>query len=118
MAAKFTSWRSQKMSENSTHGRPSEKPINVLLELVGRRWILRVVWELRGGPLTARALRTRCDQAPPGSLQARLVDLRQAGFVEHRSGSGYALTDVGRAFLSAFMSLYFFAEEWKAAENQ
>lgn len=92
--------------------RRSAKPINVLLELAGRRWVLRIVWELREGPLTARALRSRCDQAPPTSLQARLDDLRLAGFVELRPGAGYALTARGTAFLEAFMPLYAFAEDW------
>ena len=47
-----------------------------LLDLLGRRWSLRVLWELRDGPLTSRALRAACDEASPSVLQARLADLR------------------------------------------
>ncbi|WP_157545734.1 winged helix-turn-helix transcriptional regulator [Hamadaea tsunoensis] len=31
------------------------------LDLFGRRWNLRVVWELRHGPVGFRDLRQRCD---------------------------------------------------------
>ena len=53
-----------------------------LLDLLGRRWTLRILWELRDSALTSRALREACDDASPTVLQARLADLRQAGFVE------------------------------------
>lgn len=84
----------------------------VLLDLLGRRWTLRIIWELRDGPLTARALRTACDEASPTVLQARLAELRAAGLVDHAVGRGYGLTCQGREFMAAFMPLYDFAERW------
>lgn len=92
----------------------SDRPIMVLLDLLSRRWTLRILWELRGGPLTSRALRTACDEASPTVLQARLTDLREADLVELRPGEGYGLTPLGREFLMAFMPLYGFAERWVA----
>ena len=83
-----------------------------LLDLLGRRWSLRILWELRDGPLTARALRAACDEASPSVLQARLSDLRDGGLVEHTAGSGYGLTAQGTEFLTAFQPLYGFAERW------
>ncbi len=83
-----------------------------LLDLLGRRWTLRILWELRDGPLTARALRSACDEASPTVLQARLADLRQAGLLEHTAGRGYGLTASGTELLDAFMPLYAFAERW------
>lgn len=83
-----------------------------LLDLLGRRWALRIIWELREGALTARALRTACDEASPSVLQARLSDLRDAGLIEHEAGAGYALTDSGRDLLDAFMPLHDFAGRW------
>jgi len=65
-----------------------------LLDLLGRRWALRILWELREQPLTSRALRTACDEASPTVLQARLMELREAGFVELTS-DGYRLTATG-----------------------
>ena len=59
-----------------------------LLDLLGRRWALRILWELRDEPLTSRALRTACDEASPTVLQTRLDELREAGFVGLGEGGG------------------------------
>ena len=61
----------------NVHGSRSGRPIMALLDLLGRRWTLRILWELRAQPLTSRALRTACDEASPTVLQARLADLRE-----------------------------------------
>ena len=86
----------------------------VLLDLLGRRWTLRIVWELRDAPLTSRALRQACDDASPTVLQARLADLRQAGFVE-LVPSGYRLTESGKELHGTFLPLYKFAERWSVS---
>jgi DNA-binding HxlR family transcriptional regulator len=83
-----------------------------LLDLLGRRWSLRILWELRHGPLTSRALRAACDEASPTVLQARLGELRDAGLVDHASGVGYRLTALGDELLEAFAPLYGFADRW------
>lgn len=100
------------MSERRVRGSRTGRPIMALLDLIGRRWTLRIVWELRDGPLTARALRAACDDASPTVLQARLAELRDAGLVEHAAGRGYGLTPRGREFMAAFMPLYDFAGRW------
>ena len=53
-----------------------------LLDLLGRRWTLADHVGAAREPLTSRALRTACDEASPTVLQARLSELREAGFVE------------------------------------
>jgi DNA-binding HxlR family transcriptional regulator len=83
-----------------------------LLDLLGRRWTLRIVWELRDGPLTSRALRTACDDASPTVMQARLTELREAGLVELLAGDGYRLTALGRELMERFLPLHQFAERW------
>jgi DNA-binding HxlR family transcriptional regulator len=80
---------------------------------LGRRWTLRIVWELRELSLTSRALRQACDDASPTVLQARLGDLRQAGFVELEPAGGYRLTDLGKELFGTFLPLHHFAERWK-----
>ena len=87
----------------------------VLLDLLGRRWTLRILWELRDGPLTARALRAACDEASPTVLQARLAELRAARLVDHAAGRGYDVTPLGRELLAAFRPLYGFADRWADA---
>jgi DNA-binding HxlR family transcriptional regulator len=97
----------------SVRGSRTGRPIMALLDLLGRRWSLRILWELRGAPLTSRALRTACDEASPTVLQARLSELREAGFVELGEGGGYGLTGQGRELCETFMPLHRFAERWK-----
>jgi DNA-binding HxlR family transcriptional regulator len=83
-----------------------------LLDLLGRRWTLRILWELRESTLTSRALREACDDASPTVLQARLAELRQAGFVELAPG-GYRLTEKGKQLLGTLLPLHRFAERWR-----
>ena len=94
-------------------GSRSGRPIMVLLDILGRRWSLRILWELREQTLTSRALRTACDEASPTVLQARLAELRQAGFVELAFGEGYRLTALGRELHETFLPLHRFAERWR-----
>jgi DNA-binding HxlR family transcriptional regulator len=72
-----------------------------LLDLLGRRWALRIGWELRDGTsLSFRALQERCNGMSPSVLNERLRELRGAGIVE-RDGAGYRLTAHGRSLLEA-----------------
>ena len=96
----------------SVRGSTSGRPIMALLDLLGKRWTLRIVWELREQALTSRALREACDDASPTVLQARLGDLRDAGLVELQTESGYRLTAMGRDLLDTFLPLHRFAERW------
>jgi len=100
-------------SSRSVRGSRTGRPIMALLDLLGRRWALRILWELRDAPLTSRALRTACDEASPTVLQTRLTELREAGFLELGDGGGYALTPLGRELCETFMPLHRFAERWK-----
>jgi DNA-binding HxlR family transcriptional regulator len=93
-------------------GSKTGRPIMVLLDLVGRRWTLRIIWELRGDQLTSRALREKCDDISPTVLQTRVSELRQAGFVALETQGGYHLTPLGRELLDSMNALYVFAERW------
>ena len=98
--------------KRAVRGSRSGRPIMALLDLLGRRWTLRIVWELRDAPLTSRALRTACDDASPTIVQARLSELREAGLVELEPGDGYRLTPLGRELEQTFLPLQRFAERW------
>jgi len=82
-----------------------------LLDLLGRRWTLRVIWELRDGPLTFRELQAACDGMSSSVLNQRLGELRDAGIAE-RAGEGFRLTDEGRRLLEAFGPLDAWARRW------
>ena len=101
------------MKKRPVRGSASGRPIMVLLDLLGRRWALRIVWELRDErSLTSRALRAACDEASPTVLQARLSELREAGLVELLAGDGYRLTPLGRELMQSILPLQHFAERW------
>jgi DNA-binding HxlR family transcriptional regulator len=72
-------------------GSTSGRPIMALLDLLGRRWALRVIWELRASPgPTFRELQTRCE--------------------------GYTLTDQGKALLTLLLPLNAWASTWRPTE--
>ena len=98
--------------KTAVRGSKTGRPVMALLDLLGRRWTLRIVWELRDGPLTSRALRTACDDASPTVMQARLSELREAGLVELLAGDGYRLTPLGQELMESFQPLHRFAERW------
>ena len=87
-----------------------------LLDLLGRRWALRVVWELRDGPLLFRTLQDRCDGVSSSVLNKRLGELRAAGAVSAGEG-GYRLTEEGRRLLDAFAPLNDWAARWALRER-
>ena len=93
-------------------GSRSGRPIMAALDLLGRRWALRVLWELRDGAQTFRELRTRCDAVSPTVLNQRLAELREAGIVAHEEGSGYGLSAEGTALLEALAPLHAWAVLW------
>ena len=65
------------------------------LDLSGRRWALRIVWELRVGPLNFRALQASCGHISPSVLQRRLHELREYGVIEKIPRLGYRLSTTG-----------------------
>ena len=98
--------------KTAARGSRTGRPIMALLDLLGRRWTLRIIWELRDGSLTSRALRAACDDASPTVMQARLSELREAALVELLSGDGYRLTPLGRELMESFQPLHRFAGRW------
>jgi len=87
------------------------------LDLLGRRWALRILWELREGGLGARALRARCDDMSSSVLYERLADLRTAGLVVRGDDGRYALTALGRQLGDAITPLQHWAERWSRAQR-
>ena len=65
-----------------------------IFDLLGKRWAMGVIWQLRKGPATFRALQGMCESISPAVLNSRLKELREARLV-HVTGEGYALTDMG-----------------------
>lgn len=83
----------------------------VALDLLGRRWALRILWELRAETLNFRELRTRCDEMSPSVLNQRLGELRDAGIIE-LADDGYRLTPQGIELISALAPINEWAKKW------
>ncbi|WP_203930804.1 winged helix-turn-helix transcriptional regulator [Virgisporangium ochraceum] len=93
-------------------GSRSGRPVMAILDLLGRRWTLRVLWELRADPVpTFRTLQHRCDGVSSSVLAERLSELREAALVE-RTEDGYRLTDQGRTLLDTLAPLETWARTW------
>jgi DNA-binding HxlR family transcriptional regulator len=94
-------------------GSTTGRPVMALLDLLGRRWSLRVLWELRDGDgLTFRQLQARCADVSSSVLNDRLRELRDAGVIAAHRGSGYALTADGRDLIDALQPLDAWAKRW------
>lgn len=91
----------------------SGQPIMVALDMLGRRWALRILWCLRNGEKkTSRALQTECEISSPNVLTTRLKELRGAGIVALESSGGYSLTEEGKQLLVALGPLAQWADQW------
>jgi DNA-binding HxlR family transcriptional regulator len=85
-----------------------------LIDLLGRRWALRVVWELRDGHLTFRALQEACDGVSPTVLNDRLRELRDSRLID-LTPEGYGLTALGQELRTVFLPLVEWSKRWARA---
>jgi DNA-binding HxlR family transcriptional regulator len=86
----------------------------VLLDLLGRRWTLRIVWELREAPRRFRELQDSIG-ASPTVINTRLTELREAKLVELDPDNGYRLTALGEELLRLMLPLHVWSEKWAKA---
>lgn len=86
------------------------------LDLLGRRWALRVLWELRDGPVGPRALLERCDGMSSSVLYTRLRELEEAGLVA-RVVDGWEVTRLGAELGPSLSSLDAWARRWAEATS-
>lgn len=94
-------------------GSKTGRPIMALLDLLGRRWALRILWELhQRGPTNFRSLQKHCGDISPTVLNSRLRELRDAGIVDLREGEGYVITAQGRALGKIIDQLNTWAKAW------
>jgi DNA-binding HxlR family transcriptional regulator len=84
------------------------------LDLLGRRWTMRVIWELQQGPAGFRELRRRADAMSSSVLADRLRELCEVGIVTTDADGVYHLTELGRGLRPALEPLLDWAERWSA----
>ena len=83
----------------------------LLLDSLGRRWSLRIIWELQDDPKKFRALRRACDGVSPSVLNKRLTELHNLGFIK-KTDDGYALTSDGDSLADRLRKLDRWARRW------
>jgi len=97
-------------------GSRTGRPIMALLDLLGRRWALRLLWELREEPApTFRELQARCGAVSSSVLADRLRELDEAAIVT-RSDRGYVLTAAGADLLGRLLPLDDWASRWTPSQ--
>ena len=94
-------------------GSTTGRPVVAAMDLLGRRWALRILWELRTEGTGPRALLDRIDGLSSSVLYDRLRELGEAGLVE-RGDDGYRLTATGRELGDAIAPLAAWADRWAA----
>ena len=88
------------------------------LDLFGRRWNLRIIWELQDGPVGFRALQQRCDNMSSSVLRQRLTELFDAHLVAQQPDTTYVLTELGRGAFQALRPLIRWSGEWAATMTE
>ena len=82
-----------------------------LLDLLGRRWTMRVLWELSISTRSFRDLQTSCDNVSSSVLNTRLNELKESRLVELDS-EGYRLSLTGSELLKIISPLREWADTW------
>ena len=117
--SKHDATASQTEAQGPRPGRPARgtrtgRPLLVVFDLLGRRWALRVLWELREEHLGFRALQERCDGMSSSVLRDRLAELTGAGLLHTDDAGRYGLSRHGRELLLALDPMGRWAERWAA----
>jgi DNA-binding HxlR family transcriptional regulator len=90
--------------------------ISQLLGLLEARYAMRVMWALKDGHAqTFRLLQDSVGGITPNTLNTRIKELREAGFVTHGS-DGYSVTPTGVDLLKRISDLQAFAGKWSATQ--
>jgi DNA-binding HxlR family transcriptional regulator len=95
----------------TVRGSQSGVAIMALFDLLGRKWNMRILWELRAKPLSFRALQQQCDAMSPSVLNTRLKQLAEARLLCPGT-QGYELSRLGQALTERLDPLRDWTSEW------
>ncbi|MFC6440177.1 helix-turn-helix domain-containing protein [Bowmanella sp. JS7-9] len=93
-------------------GSHSGVAIMAVFDLLGRKWNMRILWELRTGPQTFRTLQENCDNMSPSVLNNRIKQLADARLLA-TSPTGYQLTELGNTLMTTLDPLRAWASVWE-----
>lgn len=95
----------------------SKRPITELIDLLGRKWVLRILWELNLGACTFRELQARCGDISPTTINKRIKELCSANLVIKSKDSGYNLSPHGKELITLFEPINDFSKRWASSKN-
>lgn len=100
------------LPKQSVRGSKSGVAIMALFDLLGRKWNMRIMWELRSQPLNFRTLQEVCGGLSPSVLNDRIKLLTQAKLIS-TTPDGYALTLLGASLMETLDPLRNWALAWE-----
>lgn len=92
-------------------GSDTGRPVMAALDLLGRRWTLRILWELSQAPAGFRELQRRCERMSSSVLSTRLNELTGARLLTLQ-GDAYHLTRLGEDLVEALSPLNSWSRRW------
>jgi DNA-binding HxlR family transcriptional regulator len=100
----------------AVRGSATGRPLMAAFDLLGRRGVLRILWELRdGAPQTFRALQSAAELSP-ATLNTRLRELRAAGLID--VDGGYQLSKLASQLPVALEPLHAWSVAWANAHRR
>ncbi len=103
----------------AVRGSTTGQPLMALFDLLGRRWTMRILWEVDVHQPTFRELQTLCGDMSSSVLNTRLSELKEVQLLT-QGERGYALTALGRELMAKLAPLRQWAQTWdhQLQENQ
>ncbi|MEU9099586.1 helix-turn-helix domain-containing protein [Streptomyces sp. NPDC048361] len=92
-------------------GSESGRPVMAAFDLLGRRWTMRILWELSQAPAGFRELQRRCERMSSSVLSTRIEELSGARLLA-LDGDGYRLTQLGEDLVEALKPLDAWSRRW------
>jgi DNA-binding HxlR family transcriptional regulator len=93
-------------------------PVLDLIDILGRKWVLRILWELDTQAGTFRDIQTRCGDLSPTIINKRLKELQEAALIIKSQHRGYELSELGKELVAFFYPVNDFAEKWQKIIKQ
>lgn len=96
----------------SVRGSTTGQPIMATFDLLGRRWSIAVLWQLRAGPIGFRDLRRVLPGISTGVLSTRLREFVAVEVATTDSVGKYTLTRLGMELLYSLAPLHAWSHNW------
>lgn len=100
------------MEENQPLRIRGQRPIVLLIDLLGKKWMMRILWELNQGPCTFRELQSRCGDISPTMVNKRVKELLEVNLLQKQKPSGYCLSPLGVELIELFDPVNAWASKW------